>query len=55
MVSTYLFAAVGYKSLFLIAGLSLLVAIVCFLFMPETTGKSLEDIDNLYDKAPVSV
>lgn len=34
-----------YGVYFLFGGASLLVAVVCVFFMPETRGKSLEDID----------
>lgn len=50
MVSTYLFGALGYKALFLFCGLSYLMAAMCFLWMPETTGKTLEDIDDMYER-----
>ncbi|GJC96400.1 low-affinity glucose transporter hxt3 [Colletotrichum higginsianum] len=49
MISPYLFDAIGYQSLFMICGLSFLVAMICFLWMPETAGKTLEEIDGLYD------
>ncbi|KAK7414952.1 hypothetical protein QQX98_006277 [Neonectria punicea] len=49
MVSPYLFAAIGYKAMFLFCGLSFLVAIISYLWLPETANKTLEDIDNLYD------
>lgn len=49
MISPYLFDAIGYQSLFMICGLSFLVAMICYLWMPETAGKTLEEIDGLYD------
>lgn len=49
MISPYLFAAIGYQSLFMICDLSVMVALICYFWMPETAGKTLEQIDGLYD------
>ncbi|KAI3401800.1 hypothetical protein diail_8178 [Diaporthe ilicicola] len=49
MISPYIFASIGYKSLFLFCGLSLAVSGICYLFMPETAGKTLEEIDDLFN------
>lgn len=49
MVSPYLFGAIGYITMFLFCGLSFVVAIVCYLFMPETSGKTLEQMDSIYE------
>lgn len=49
MISPYLFSAIEYKSMFLFCGLSFLVTIISYFWLPETAGKSLEDIDHLYD------
>lgn len=35
--------------MFLFCGLSLLVAIISYFWLPETANKTLEDIDHLYD------
>lgn len=48
MISTYLFNALGYKTMFLLAGTSAFVGLVCFLFMPETAGKTLEEIEHTF-------
>lgn len=49
MISSYIFASIGYKSLFLFCGLSLSVSVICFFLMPETAKKTLEEIDGLFD------
>ncbi|KXH45844.1 hypothetical protein CSAL01_02006 [Colletotrichum salicis] len=38
----------GYGALFMICGLSFLVAFICYMWMPETAGKTLEEIDGLF-------
>ncbi|KAJ5578455.1 Low-affinity glucose transporter [Penicillium hispanicum] len=47
MVSPFLFQAIGYNVMFFFGGLSLILGTVCFLWMPETAKKTLEDINNL--------
>ncbi|KAJ9134354.1 Low-affinity glucose transporter hxt3 [Pleurostoma richardsiae] len=49
MISPYLFSAIGYKAMFLFCGLSFLVTIISYFWLPETANKTLEDIDHLYD------
>jgi MFS family permease len=49
MISPYLFAAIGSNSMFLFCGLSFVVAIVSYLWFPETANKTLEEINDLFD------
>ncbi|CAK7237064.1 hypothetical protein SBRCBS47491_009849 [Sporothrix bragantina] len=50
MISTYLFNGLGYKAMFLFCGLSFVVTIISFLWLPETAMKTLEEIDHIYEK-----
>ncbi|KAL3472703.1 major facilitator superfamily domain-containing protein [Aspergillus californicus] len=50
MVSPYLFDAIGHNAMFLFGGLSFLLGVLCYLWMPETARKSLEEISALYDE-----
>lgn len=50
MVSPYLFDAIGHNVMFLFGSLSFVLGVKCYFWMPETAGKSLEDIGLLYDK-----
>lgn len=50
MVSPYLFGAIGHNVMFLFGGLSFLLGVLCYLWMPETARKSLEEISALYDE-----
>lgn len=49
MISPYLFAAIGYKAMFLFCGTGLWLASMCYLWLPETARKSLEEVDRLFD------
>ncbi|KAL4885705.1 general substrate transporter [Aspergillus karnatakaensis] len=49
MISPYLFAAIGSNAMFLVGGLSLVVAVISYLWLPETAKKTLEEINHLYD------
>jgi Sugar (and other) transporter. len=49
MVGGVLFSGLGYKTFFFICGMSVFLSIICWLFMPETAGRTLEDIDNLFN------
>ncbi|KAL3477426.1 major facilitator superfamily domain-containing protein [Aspergillus californicus] len=49
MISPYLFAAIGSNSMFLFCGLSFVVAIISYLWFPETANKTLEEINHLFD------
>ncbi|KAK8030337.1 transporter [Apiospora arundinis] len=56
LVTPTLLAKTSYGAYFLFGGCTLLTALVCWGFMPETRGRSLDDIDQAFqEKSHVSV
>ena len=55
LTTPVLLAKSSFGAYFLFGGCTLLTALVCFLFMPETKGKSLNEIEDAFrQKASVS-
>ena len=50
-----LFVAIGYKTYFYYAGLCALSTLITLFFLPETKGLTLEELDTLFQEAPVLV
>ena len=50
LTTPILLAKSSYGAYFLFGGCTLLTTLVCFLTMPETKGKSLEEIDEAYQR-----
>ena len=50
LTTPILLAKSSYGAYFLFGGCSLLTAIVCFAFVPETKGKSLEEIEEAFQR-----
>lgn len=48
LTTPILLAKTSYGAYFLFGGCALLTAMVCFIFMPETKGKSLEEIERAF-------
>ena len=56
LTTPILLAKSSFGAYFLFGGCTLLTAMVCFVFMPETKGKSLNEIEEAFRrKNPVSV
>ncbi|KUL88895.1 hypothetical protein ZTR_03518 [Talaromyces verruculosus] len=54
LTTPILLANSSYGAYFLFGGCSLLTALVCSIFMPETRGRSLEEIEEAFKKTSVS-
>lgn len=50
-----LFVRIGYKTYFFYAGLCALSTLVTLVFLPETKGLTLEELDTLFERAPYIV
>jgi hypothetical protein len=51
MITPFLFQAIGYGTLLLLAGLNVFVIPFLILLYPETAGRSLEQMDVFFDNA----
>ena len=50
LTTPILLAKSSYGAYFLFGGCTLLTAIICFIFMPETKGRSLEEIEDAFQR-----
>lgn len=52
MISPTAIAQIGYQYYIVYAVISLIIPPAVYLFYPETTGRSLEDVDQIFQDAP---